>query len=66
MQGNCAAAMPSMKSLGLEGEPLKRPLPGQCLLAFAGRPQGEEESLWALSASSDQANTLWLDHLYLR
>lgn len=58
--------MPRVQSLSLDGEALEKQEPGQCLLAFAGRPHGEEEGLWALSISSNQANTLWLDNLYLR
>jgi hypothetical protein len=58
--------MPKIESLGLEGAPLVRAKRGQCLLAFAGWSNGDSDTLWALSHSTDQANTLWLDNLYLR
>jgi hypothetical protein len=58
--------MPRIESLGLEGAPLVRAKRGQCLLAFAGWSNGDSDTLWALSHSTDQANTLWLDNLYLR
>ena len=59
--------MPRLDALGLVGAPLEPPQqPGQCLLAFAGRPHSTEHALWAVAAASDQATTLWLDGLYLR
>lgn len=58
--------MPRIEALGLEGAALEPQQPGQCLLAFAGKPHSTDHALWALSATSDRANTLWLDRLYLR